>query len=451
MPATSTRPRALPRVARLMLFGVAVDALGVGLVLPFLVIYLHEVRGISVATVGVLAAVPAVVALGLLGPVGVLVDRVGPRRVQMVAVVCSALGALTLAGADDVALAALAMLLTGVGHAAFWPANQALVADVLPSEARTRFFGVSFTLLNAGIGVGGVLGALYVSVDDPSTFTTVYLLDAVSFLGPLVVLAWPLRHVGGPVAVPDHAPEGGSYSEVLRDPVFRRLLVVVFFSAFVGYGQIEAGMPAFARGVAEVSTEVIGFAFAVNTAVIVGLQFFVLGRISGKRRTRVFMVMSLLWAISWLVLGLAGLVPGSMAASAAVLAFMGLFALGETMLQPTVPAITNDLAPDHLRGRYNAISAGAFQAGTILGPVVAGVLLQHQLAEAYIALLVGGCVAMVWLARLLEQRITPAANGLQAAVAAAAQPEVAAEAQAAVAAEAQAAPLSGVNRHAPLT
>lgn len=86
MPATSTRPRALPRVARLMLFGVAVDALGVGLVLPFLVIYLHEVRGISVATVGVLAAVPAVVALGLLGPVGVLVDRVGPRRVQMVAV-----------------------------------------------------------------------------------------------------------------------------------------------------------------------------------------------------------------------------------------------------------------------------------------------------------------------------------------------------------------------------
>ena len=59
---------------------------------------------------------------------------------------------------------------------------------------------------------------------------------------------------------------------------------------------------------------------------------------------------------------------------------MALFALGETMLQPTVPAITNDLAPDHMRGRYNAISAGAFQGGTILGPVVAGVLLQHELA-----------------------------------------------------------------------
>ncbi len=175
---------------------------------------------------------------------------------------------------------------------------------------------------------------------------------------------------------------------------------------------MEAGMPAFARGVAQVSTEVIGFAFAVNTAVIVGLQFFVLGRISGKRRTRVFMVMSGLWAVSWVVLGLGGVVPGSVAASAAVLVFMGLFALGETMLQPTVPAITNDLAPDHLRGRYNAISAGAFQGGTILGPVVAGVLLQHRLEQAYIAMLVVGCVAMMWLALLLERRVTAAVNGL---------------------------------------
>jgi MFS family permease len=242
-----------------MLLGVAVDALGVGLVLPFLVIYLHEVRDIPVSTVGVLAALPAVVALALVGPIGVLVDRLGPRKVQLGALVCSGLGALTLAAAEGVAVAALAMLLTGVGHAAFWPANQSLVAAVLPSEERARFFGVSFTLLNAGIGIGGVIGALYVSVEDPSTFTTVYLLDALSFLGPLVVLAWPLRHVGGPVALPHDSPDGGSYREVLHDPVFRRLLVVVFFSAFVGYGQIEAGWTAYSRLVADVSTRTIGW------------------------------------------------------------------------------------------------------------------------------------------------------------------------------------------------
>lgn len=412
MPATSTRPRALPRVARLMLLGVAVDALGVGLVLPFLVIYLHEVRGISVATVGVLAAVPAVVALGLLGPVGVLVDRVGPRRVQMVAVVCSALGALTLAGADDVALAALAMLLTGVGHAAFWPANQALVADVLPSEARTRFFGVSFTLLNAGIGVGGVLGALYVSVDDPSTFTTVYLLDAVSFLGPLVVLAWPLRHVGGPVAVPDHAPEGGSYSEVLRDPVFRRLLVVVFFSAFVGYGQIEAGWTAYSRLVADVSTRTIGVTFAVNTGLIVALQMLVVRHIEGRRRTSVLALLAAIWAVAWGVMGVAGLAAGTTAAAVLVVASMGIFALGETLLSPIAPAITNDLAPEHLRGRYNATASLAFQLAAISAPVSAGFLIGHEMPVTYVVTLLAGCVAFGVLALRMEGLLPRRANGL---------------------------------------
>ena len=55
-----------------------------------------------------------------------------------------------------------------------------------------------------------------------------------------------------------------------------------------------------------------------------------------------------------------------------------LFGFGETMFQPTIPAMTNDLAPDHLRGRYNALSSGFFQLGGIAGPVVAGFMLRHD-------------------------------------------------------------------------
>ena len=114
------------------------------------------------------------------------------------------------------------------------------------------------------------------------------------------------------------------------------------------------------------------------------LQFVVLRRISGHRRTRVLVVMTVLWAAAWLVLGLTGLVPGTAAAAFGVLAFNSVFALGETLLQPTIPAITNDLAPDHLRGRYNAVNAGAFQAGTILGPVAAGFMLNHGWSWGFI-------------------------------------------------------------------
>ena len=40
--------------------------------------------------------------------------------------------------------------------------------------------------------------------------------------------------------------------------------------------------------------------------------------------------------------------------------------------------MTNDLAPDHLRGRYDALSSGFFQLSGIAGPVVAGFMLRHD-------------------------------------------------------------------------
>jgi MFS family permease len=82
------------------------------------------------------------------------------------------------------------------------------------------------------------------------------------------------------------------------------------------------------------------------------------------------------------------------------------------MLQPTIPAITNDLAPDHLRGRYNAVTAGAFQAGTIAGPVVAGLLLDRGWDTGFVATLVAGCGLMTVLTLVVERNITPAVNGV---------------------------------------
>ncbi len=175
---------------------------------------------------------------------------------------------------------------------------------------------------------------------------------------------------------------------------------------------MEAGFPAFARQVSEVSTRTIGFAFAANTAVIVLMQFFVLRRIDGRRRTRVFLGLVVLWAVSWALLGATGFVAGTLAAAAGVIVFHVFFGLGETLLQPTVPAIVNDLASDRDRGRYNAVSAGAFQVGAILAPVVAGLLLDRRLGGVFISVLLVCLVLVAVLALALEREITPEVNGL---------------------------------------
>jgi len=86
-------------------------------------------------------------------------------------------------------------------------------------------------------------------------------------------------------------------------------------------------------------------------------------------------------------------------------------------LQPTIPAITNDLSPDHLRGRYNAVMAGAFQLAAVTGPVVAGVMLGARLNVEFIGMLVLGCAVMAFIALAVEHRIPAQANGIRTAAA----------------------------------
>jgi MFS family permease len=81
-------------------------------------------------------------------------------------------------------------------------------------------------------------------------------------------------------------------------------------------------------------------------------------------------------------------------------------------MQPTIPALVNDLAPDHLRGRYNALSAGAFSLAAIVAPAIAGWLIGHALGAAYIAMLVVGCAAVIWVSLRLESQLPAEVNGV---------------------------------------
>jgi MFS family permease len=406
--------RDLPREGRMMLSIVVLEFLGTGLVLPFHVLYLHEVRGFTLSDVGLLLGVPPLMGLLVVGPGGSAIDRFGARRIQLGVLSLLIIGDATLAFATTRSMAALALSLNGIAFGMSWPAWQSMVASVIPQALRQRYFGVNFTLLNLGIGVGGVLGGFFVDVSDARTFQAVYLADAVSYLPALVLLLGPLRHIAGRVVVDtdgDAAPT--TYLAVLRSPAMATMTLLSFVSSFVGYSQLNAGMPAYARGIGEVSTRALGFAFGANTLVIVLLQLVVLQRIEGRRRTRVIAVMGIVWACSWLLLGFSGLVPGTLGATLLVTACASVFAFGETLLQPTIPALVNDLAPDHLRGRYNALSSGSFQLAAVIAPPISGILIGHALGDVYIGLLVVGSLlcGLLAIARL-EPRLDPRVNGL---------------------------------------
>jgi MFS family permease len=408
----------LPREGKLLLSIVVVQFLGTGLVLPFLVVYLHEIRGFALGDVGLLIGLGPLMGFLAVGPGGTIIDKYGARVVMLATVCLEVLADVALTFASTMPIAVLAVTLQGIAFGTEWPAAQSLIATVVPSRLRQRYFGVNFTLLNLGIGLGGIVGGLVVDVHRPVTFQAIYIADALSFLPAIYLLTVPLRHLAGRPVHEDDPPPAEGYLQVMRRPGVRLVMLLSFVSSYVGYSQLNSGTQAFAREVGRISTQGLGLAYAANTAVIVLLQLVVLRRIEGRRRTRVIMVMSLIWSVAWLLLGSSGLLPGTFGATVLVAACASVFALGETLMQPTIPALVNDLAPDHLRGRYNAVSTGAFSLAAIIAPVVAGWLIGNGNGPAYIAQLVIGCGAVAVVAAYLEPRLPAGVNGVPVAAAA---------------------------------
>jgi MFS family permease len=414
-PTLSSFWRDLPREGRLMLSVVVVQFLGTGLVLPFLVVYLHEIRSFSLSEVGLLIGLGPLLGFLVVGPGGTIIDRYGARVVMLAAMAMEVLADVALTFASTLPIAMVAVALQGAAFGVEWPAVQSMIASVVPSGLRQRYFGLNFTLLNLGIGLGGIVGGLFVDIHHPRTFQVIYVADALSFLPAIYLLSVPLRHVAGrPVHEDDAPPPSESYLQVMRRPAVASVMLLSFVSSYVGYSQLNAGTQAFARDVGRISTTGLGFAYACNTLVIVLLQLVVLRRIEGRRRTRVVSVMAVIWAAAWGLLGMSGLLPGTLGATLLVAACASVFALGETLMQPTIPALVNDLAPDHLRGRYNALSAGAFSLAAIIAPAIAGWLIGHALGSVYIAMLVVGCAAVIWVALRLEPRLPAGVNGVPA-------------------------------------
>jgi MFS family permease len=419
---------ALPasRDARRILVGTMFSSIGRGLTLPFLLIYLTQVRGLNAGTVGLLVGWMGVVALVLAPLGGTLVDRFGARRVVLPLSFVASVGTGSLALVHDVPTAFVSLTVIAIAFSALFAGQNTILASLVTEKERQRTFGLSFTLLNLGIGVGGLVAGSVVDEARPITFQAVYLADAISSLIPALILLGLPRVgrravVASPVQVPGETvvpapatPSSGGYRQVMRDRAFMRFFIFGLALTTFGYAQIEVGFTAFATQVADVSPQVMGWAFAGNTLVIVVAQLFVLRWLEGRSRTRGLAVVGLIFAGSWVVLAGAGAAGqhGMVAlAISGVIGSLMIFGTGEALLSPVMPTITNALAPDELRGRYNAVASMVFGVSGIIGPVAAGPLIGGGHATAWVLLVISGCLVAVGLALDLHRRLTPEQDG----------------------------------------
>ena len=409
--AISRSLRAIPTAARPVLLGNAAAALGNGLTMPLLVVYLGQVRGLGTTTAGLLVAGYAVVALVCAAPIGSLVDRLGPRPVLMTGLGIKAIGVVVLSQAASLPLAIIAVTVMAIGDASSWAPQSALLGRITPPADRQRVFGMQFMLLNLGLGIGGLISAVIANVERPQTFTTLYCIDAATFLVYIGCLASMRREDVGPVDQTTSTQERGSYRLVFGDRALRRLALGATLLLTAGYGSLEVGLATYLTVLGDLSVGNLAVVYAVNTGVVVLAQLFIIDRIQGRSRTRLAALVGLLWGGSWIIIGASIDLP---LVGSVVLACIGagVFALGETVWSPVGPAIVNDLAPEHMRGRYNAVASWTWGLAGSVGPAVAGIMLGAGLASWWIVLVVLACVGASGILLRLRGLLTPEQDGL---------------------------------------
>jgi len=395
----SLDPR-LPRSVWILNAGGLMNAFGTGIAYPFVVIYLHNVRGFSLGISGLILAASGAAGI-LTGPViGVVVDKVGGRVTLAGALCLQAIGWGSFALVHEPWHAVLAAIVAGVGNAGFWPSQSTLLAGLAPQARRHGGFALQRVTRNLGIGLGGLVGGLIATTADPTSFTVLFVVDAVTFL----VFVGMLAFVPDPVIEVSEreAPHGG-YLDVLRNRVFVGIvgLNVVFVTA--GYAQIEL-LPVFAKNEAGVSERAIGLLFFLNTLVVVLAQLPVAKLLEGRSRMRALAAMTVLWAVAWMLVFVGG---ASFEAAAAVTVFsfaVVLFGLGECFQGPVQGALVADLAPPRLRGRYMAVSTNSWDLGFLLGPAIGGFILAVEPLALW-PLAAVGCLAAGAGALSLERRL----------------------------------------------
>ena len=158
----SLDPR-LPRDVWVLQIGGLVNSFGNGIFLPFLIIYLHNVRGIPLGIAGLVAAANS--GCGFLSgfAAGTLSDRMGPRRV-LIAALCVMAVAIGLFPLVHNAWEAFVLYgISGLGSGSFWPSQSSLVTGLTPANRRHSAFATQRLTMNLGVALGGLVGGFIAS------------------------------------------------------------------------------------------------------------------------------------------------------------------------------------------------------------------------------------------------------------------------------------------------
>jgi MFS family permease len=360
--------RRLPTQVRLLLTSDVITAVGLGLTQPYLLILLHTTYGLSIAAATASASASAMVSLVGNPLSGVITDRFGGRAGMLGGLASITAGLVTIASGRSALAATTGVALTGFGWSLVLPAVATLIAAGLDESGRSRAFTLQYALFNAGMGIGAAIGGIVVAdrrhlADLPALW---FLAAATCVVAGSVVATLCASHAG----VRPQVRMRIGYRQILAERPLWNILTIAAALSAAGYGVYAVGPSVVA--ITANDPAALSWVGTVNGAtVVLGLPV----ALRLGRRLRPYVALratSAIWAGAWAicVAQVAGFGPG---VRICLPVAAGLIGAGELLMASALPNLVNSLAPDALRGRYNALLTTAMTIGVWAGPALASV------------------------------------------------------------------------------
>lgn len=357
-----------PSTVNVLLSASLVLTLARAITLPYLVIYLSDRFGLSVADIGLVIGSTLIIGslLSLYG--GFLVDNLSSYRLILVFSGLFTMGFLGTFLAREVWLFYGSLVMINLAHAVIDVAVKAGFGDLLPVAERSEAFSIKYTLGNIGYAAGPLMGAGLARLDSSLPFLMSGALGAAFFFSYLLWANRDLRVVKKNSAPLPFLAVGKLLSQDYRLVCFTLaglLSAVVFgqFTAYLSQYLVVTTTPEF-------TYRIISAIVTTNALMVISLQYTIGRKISPRHLN--------LWLGAGLSMFLLGLVGFALSGTVMIwIISMAVFTLGEIIVIPAEYMLIDNIAPHHLRGVYYA-TQNLGNLGAASGPVLCGFVLATQ-------------------------------------------------------------------------
>jgi MFS family permease len=369
---------------KIRLFGEALMNITFWMFFPFLTIYFADAFGKEQAGLFLIISQVFSVLANLMG--GYCADRFGRKTMMVLSAFGQGLAFIIFAFSnspwlDLPILGFICFSFAGVFGAFYWPASQAMVADVVDEKDRSGVFAIFYTSINIAVVIGPILGAIFY-VHFP--FEVLLIAGIVCMLLSLL-LAKQIRETA-PVFQAESNEASGKwyyaivqqiqdYRIIMKDSTFL-LFIIAGVLVAITFMQLDMIIPVYITDMVH-NQEMIklgGWSLSLNgeqafgvilseNGLLVALFTISVTKWMGKYQERnVFILSSIIYGLSIITFGLSGSIWIFIVA-------MGLFTLAELMTAGIQQTFVSKIAPEHMRGQYFAAASLRYTIGRTIAPI----------------------------------------------------------------------------------